>query len=756
MSDQPSSPPPSAIWPRVVAVYVGLTLLYAWPLVGVMSSALPHDTGDPALNTWILWWNAQAWPLTDHWWNAPIFHPAPGAFALSETFLSVAPLTTPLQWLGLSAVTTYNIVFLLSFPLTGLSAHALARRLTGRHDVAFIAGIALAFSPWRTAQMPHLQMQLMWWMPLTLVALHRYLDRRRARDLVVAGIAWLMNGLTSGYFLVFFGVLVGFWALWFVRTRRDWIAIGATLAIATLPMAPLLVGYRQIQSGYGLSRGPEEISAFSADLTAVWATAPDVVSHLWTKEPGPEGELYPGLTIFILAAIGGLMAWRAHRSARWPRLRKILLVTGVVFGAAILVLSSRGGWRTSILGLEVSLNRPAKALFAGALLVAIALLWDRRLLDVWRRRSMLFFYGTGAVLMLLFALGPTGRAFGWSFFYQAPYSWLMYLPGGAALRVPARFGILFAFCLGQAAAIALARLTPRGGPHALVAALAAAVYLEGWVPHLPVKDVPPTFELEQMRPEIPLLELPIVDGFSESAAMLRATRHKHVLVNGTSGYSPPHYDAMVAGLQAVDTNIIAALQTYGPLLVYVNHAQDEGNRYRDALDQLQHAAVIGRNAAGTLYELPGRPPSPQAAADPELPIAAIDASVKNEEAPAMRDGRLTTRWESAGPQSPGDQVTLTLDRVATVSRLELDLGEFRSDYPRKLRVTASIGTGAPTTVWEGPTAGMAVAGLLKDRVRVPISITLPPATQARQITLTIVEGHPGYWWSIAELRVYGR
>ena len=200
---------------------------------------------------------AGAGPLTDAWWNAPIFYPATGAFAFSETFLSVTPLTTPLQWLGASAVVTYNITFLVSFPLTGLAAHALARRLTGRHDAAFIAGIALAFCPWRTAQMPHLQMLLMWWMPLTLFALHRYLDRRRPVDLVLAGVAWLMNGLTSGYFLVYFGVLLGFWALWFLRTRRDWILVPATLLVATLPLAPLLVGYTQIQSRYGLSRGLE-------------------------------------------------------------------------------------------------------------------------------------------------------------------------------------------------------------------------------------------------------------------------------------------------------------------------------------------------------------------------------------------------------------------------------------------------------------------------------------------------------------------
>ena len=208
-------------WGLVAAVYVALTALYAYPLLGAMSTTLPHDVGDPGLNTWIIWWNSQAWPLTERWWNAPMFYPATGALALSETFLSLSPLTTPLLRFGVSPVVTYNIAFLLSFPLTALAAHALARRLTGRHDAAFIAGLALAFSPWRAAQMPHLQMLVLWWMPLALFGLHRYLDRRRLSDLVIAGIGWLMNGLTSGYFLVFFAVLVGCWALWFLRTRRD-------------------------------------------------------------------------------------------------------------------------------------------------------------------------------------------------------------------------------------------------------------------------------------------------------------------------------------------------------------------------------------------------------------------------------------------------------------------------------------------------------------------------------------------------------
>src|SRR6476620_6461976 len=87
-------------WLAAIALYAALTLAYSWTLLPVIGTALPNDTGDPGLNTWILWWNAHAMPLTKKWWNGPIFFPAQGAMALSETFLNLVPLSTPLQWMG--------------------------------------------------------------------------------------------------------------------------------------------------------------------------------------------------------------------------------------------------------------------------------------------------------------------------------------------------------------------------------------------------------------------------------------------------------------------------------------------------------------------------------------------------------------------------------------------------------------------------------------------------------------------------------
>src|SRR5260221_7796421 len=50
-------------------------------------------------------------------------------------------LTTPLQWLGAGPVTTYNVLYLVSFPFSALAAHALAYTLTGRHDAGFVSGL---------------------------------------------------------------------------------------------------------------------------------------------------------------------------------------------------------------------------------------------------------------------------------------------------------------------------------------------------------------------------------------------------------------------------------------------------------------------------------------------------------------------------------------------------------------------------------------------------------------------------------------
>jgi hypothetical protein len=758
--------PTRRIWIGVIALYAALTALYCWPVLGAFGSRLPGDTGDSGLNTWILWWNAHAIPLTERWWNAPAFFPLRGAFALSETLLGLTPLTSPLQWIGASAVVSHNVAYVLSFFLAALSAHALARRLTGRHDAALLAGIGFGFNPYRSAQVFHLQLLMSFWMPLGLLALHRYVEERRTRDLVLFGACWLFNGLTTGYFLFFFAALVAAWFVWFVRTWRDALAIAGTIVIASLPLIPWLAGYSAHQAALGLSRNVGEIEFFSADLSAIWAVSPFVwlPSH-WTLAPRPEGELYPGAVILVLGVVGGVLAWRSRDTDTAPapvssplrrRVTLALIACGCLAGLVALASSAWGGWHLSVAGASITTSRPYKSVSAAVWFFAAAALIRPRLIDGWRRRSPLLFYALAALLMFVFALGPVAKAFGARFLYAAPYAWLMQLPGGHALRVPARFATLVGLCLSQAAALTFVRLTRARSSRVVVAVLSVAIALDGWVPKLKTEPVPNGVDLAGLEAQAAVLELPNADLYADTTAMLRATSHGRPVVNGFSGYQPPHYAFVQQGIRDFDATVFPALTRFGPLLVVVNRAKDDGGRHRESIEKLATAS-LARNLPGeSIFLLPASPADPlESAADGPLTIRSITALDMNERVAALVDQDEGTFWTGTRGRSPSGLRIEFQERV-TISRVELDLGPGTFAYPEGVQVRAVDGSGSPPAiVWEGGTAGPAILAALRDPVRIPLALNLASRPATDRLIVTFEENEK-VAWRIAEVRVYGQ
>ena len=134
--------------PVVAAVvYFLLTVALTWPLVLQPASSVPNDLGDPLLNTWILAWDARVLPLTSAWWNGPQFYPVAGTMAFSEHLLGLTIFTTPIIWITGDPLVAHNVAFFLSFLLSALAAYFLAYTISRRHDCAFLAGLAFAFTP---------------------------------------------------------------------------------------------------------------------------------------------------------------------------------------------------------------------------------------------------------------------------------------------------------------------------------------------------------------------------------------------------------------------------------------------------------------------------------------------------------------------------------------------------------------------------------------------------------------------------------
>jgi hypothetical protein len=139
---------------------------------------------------------------------------------------------------------------------------------------------------------------------------------------------------------------------------------------------------------------------------------------------------------------------------------------------------------------------------------------------------------------------------------------------------------------------------------------------------------------------------------------------------------------------------------------------------------------------------------------PTLRVVAAEATVGSDLLPRMTDGDLISRWDGRRGQKPGDRVTLDLGSPRGVRGLELAIGGYIADFPRRLKIETSLDGGAWEERWTGSGGGAALAGALLDARRMPLFFELDPRP-ARFIRLTQLGSDPVFYWTIAELTVFG-
>lgn len=750
----------------VLVAYGAVTALFGYPLLRHLGSVVPCDLGDPVLNTWILWWNSQAVPLTAEWWNAPAFFPARDALAFSEHLVGLSPLTTPVIWLTDNPLLAYNITVLLTFVLSGMGAYVLALTITKRHDVAFVAGLAYGFAPYRMSQLAHIQVLASFWMPLALAALHRYVAGSRPRWLVLFAAATALQGLTNGYYLFYFPVLVAFWVLWFAPPGRRLAivaAVGGSLAAVAVVLLPFLLHYRAVHEHFRLERSLAEAVRYSAGIDdLLHASVDSVVWGQWLAGPGHESCLFPGLTgvlLIVAAAVWAREGPGTDGAMKGGLPRPLRLTLTVVASALSVVALSRillGPWRLELLGVVVStgtLSKPLTLAVYAWSVVALTGPYFRRLA---RARSPLAFYvlATGAMWVLSFGPAPTlGDV---EVLYWAPYRWLSLFPGFSGLRVPARFAMLAVLCLSAAAAIALARLQARLGPRAgvlLVALASAGILADGWS-ELRFREPPWPSVVSARDGPGAVLELPLRGSVHEVRAMYRGVEHRHPVVNGYSGHGPAHTAVLQVALRREEPELLRELAAQGVRHVVVFKDRDPARRWRRYVRS--HPGARRVRAAGTqvLFSLPASAPVEERCEGRPLPITGIAASVSPEWASRALDGDPDTRWHTGRSQQPGDEIVVEIGALEAITGVELALGPHHRDFPRRLVVEASLDGRDWTTLWQGPTSARALAAAIEAPRRMPLRVCFP-AAQARHLRLRQQGGAQRFGWTVAELVVLG-
>jgi len=550
-----------------VLVFLAATVLLTWPQAARANAGL-GDLWDAKLNAWIFHWDHhQTFRDPLRLFHGNMFHPARYVLAFSENMWGAAAFGFPLFAAGASTLFVYNYLFLLGMFLSALAAWSLARHVTGDPAASLLAGLVYAFVPWRLSQIPHVQFQWGAFLPLLLLFLLRWLDAGRRRDLVLFGVFFAWNALTNVHYALFAGILVvvvlGWEALttgWRAAARRIRASLLA-VAIAGVVALPFYVPYARAAKLYGMRRSVGEMEFYSARPSAFLVAGSQ--NKLWApltqKWARPEGELFPGLLPLALAASAFFPLRRRREGEPRPevaaseRRRRIARVMD-----ALMVLSAAAGI-ASLLVSDLRIG-PLKLANPGRPLVFFTAFLAARLLLAFPRRSRFSDLGDflrarrldpRAGLFLAIAAAGVLVALGG----QTPYYRFLFQSLGfvfRAIRVPARGIVLFHVALAVLAAWGLALLLRRvrsrteRGAFVGAALLLTAIEYRASPIDFPRVDpgAPPVYRwLGQLRVPGAVLEWPI--GFDYDAEHLfRATAHWQPLINGYSGFAPPHYDQL--------------------------------------------------------------------------------------------------------------------------------------------------------------------------------------------------------------------
>ncbi|MEM9691098.1 MAG: hypothetical protein AAGA56_01010 [Myxococcota bacterium] len=398
-------------WCIATFTYIGAAVVLTWPLATDFARRLPMGTESSATvaraSAWALWWVADRLAAGGvGLWDAPIFFPTEGTFALSEPLLLQGLLVAPAFGFGASPIVAHNLALVGTLVGNGLAAFGLLGHLGGRGGRRLLGGLLVVALPFGLDQLGVLTLVSVAGPVATLWALLRCVQRPNGRRGFALGAALGATYLSCAQFGLFTALALAPALLWFSarRPKRGWwsaLAVaGASLALLT---GPVVAAQVEVRDRLQLERAPSRAAAHATRVSD-WAQRSPAHRISWGISDGKR-PLFPGLVVGGLAIAAGVGA------PRLPRRRRRALGLCAAFGASAFLLATipstplfdllravpgvaqvRTFWRAG------ALTQLALALSAGVWLIS-----QPPLGKGWRRQSVM------AALLVLVALDLSPR-----------------------------------------------------------------------------------------------------------------------------------------------------------------------------------------------------------------------------------------------------------------------------------------------------------------------------------------------------------
>ncbi len=618
--------PEGPVLASIAAAFAVLTLLFTYPIWTSPDSTLT-GMGDELHQTWVMAWDAHALRSDPGaLFDTNTFYPRKNTLALSENLLATAVLVAPINWAG-HPILAYNVALLMSFFLSGIGMALWVRYLTASTAAGLFAGVLWAFGPAKFGQLAHLQMLSGQWVPFAFLAVAHYLETVKLRYAVGAALLYCVQFLASlshGLMLLPCMVLYALSGLGMrsrragslpaTRLLRDLLIAGALMAVILLP---LMAPYMQVRSAEGFAHDVEILAALSARPTSF--ISPSGFNRAGYMQPlsqaytTAEGNLFPGVVVYLLLLVGTLWllpkAWRgdwpgsddvtatsAPSTAVGPRTdgaRRFLQIacwTTAGFAglhvASVLLAAWAGRPLATEWVLQAARSSHPALMVAPSATVALAL-WRWATPHAVRPARTFVTLAYLALIAYVLAYGPTVHA-GQTDLGRGPY-WVLYqtLPAYDAMRSIARFGIYWnlfvaAYCgfVLQAALVRLASvrrwsLRRPSLPAVATALLIGVVVVEFRVAPLPSVPVDPAANpadhwLATQPADTTVLHVPVMPlggPGNQGVYLIGSTLHWARMVNGYASFLPPEFTRLANTRDHSD--FYQLLRGYYPLLDYV-------------------------------------------------------------------------------------------------------------------------------------------------------------------------------------------
>jgi hypothetical protein len=698
--------------------FVGAAILATYPLILRPSHAIAGGLGDPLLNATVLAWDAdRARHGFQGFWDIPFLFPHRHTLAYAEPLIGVALFTTPIEWLSSNPVLAYNAAYIGSYVLAGFGMFLLTRDLWGRTDAAILAGLAFALTPYRLAQSTHLQVLMNGWMPIGLWALHRYFASGSRRWMAAFAAAFVLQGLSNGYYFYFFLLPVASVAVVEIARPRlsrsrivlDFAAAGLAIAAA---IAPIALVYYRLQRDMGFARSADELGGLSAQLADYFRVA----SGAWTwggvlGSGSGERQLFHGFVVLLFAAIGVCTVGRRDAvnpiRGTWGRAIGAYLLMALL--AVWLSMGPGPGKPYGVLfhlvpglnGLRVPARLAAVAIVALAVLAGAGFVWLLERLNT--RAAAVVAVAIGAIIALEGQHGiGVSDAVNWNdkSWDRVAYEWLRESRPGAAIEL---------------------NITQQDDFHPFT-----MIYQFNtlWHGH------------------------PIVNGYSGWKSMLQE------LLGGPASplREPGQVSQTLRGLRAIGVRyVLLHEQTFADKL----EASRIESAIRAASDQIAEEHQWPEIWAWRLTDADPRPPATEGLRRLDPKTFEVHASQQEGRLPFLFDDDIDTRWMTGAPQEGDEWITIRLAQPADIGRVQIASSpRGQNDYPRRLTIESVDRLGAVQTLFDDGIVDRFVEAVALDEQHAPMTIDLSDnLTSTLRIRQT---GHSPSWWSVHELTVWER